>query len=144
MAPTLRPPLLAALALLAGCRLIDQRTFESTPAVPASSTMARTNLPPLPLLVVSPAILGSDWRAAVAQAVQAAEARKPGATFDVVTPVPTAASPSVQADFTRYGQEDGQLVARELQSDGVPPERISLRLQGDPGAPPREVRIYAR
>jgi hypothetical protein len=130
--------------LLGGCRLVDQRTFESAPTAPEAAAMTHTNLPPLPLIVVTPAIPDSDWRGPLAQAVEAARARKPDVTFEVVTPIPTSANRSVQDDFMRHGQDDQQVVDRELQADGVPPERITPRFQGDPGAPPREVRLYAR
>lgn len=129
---------------LAGCKLIDQRTFESAPKAPTAAQMANRDLPPLPLLTVDPSNPNSDWQSQIADAVLAAEARKPNVTFDVVTPIPTSATQKIQDTYTKNGQEDGQAVATALQADGVPPDHITLSFQGDPGAPPREVRIYAR
>jgi hypothetical protein len=77
-------------------------------------------------------------------AVQSAEAHKPGVVFAVVTAVPTSASRDVQDAFIKQGQDDAALVVNELQASGVPPERIVLRLRGDPGSPAREVRIYTQ
>jgi hypothetical protein len=144
--PALRSAIVAiGLAqLLAGCRLVDQRTFEATPSGPRAAQLNRPDLPPLPLVTIGLTVPDLDWRPAVQQAVIAAESRKPGVAFDVVTPIPTSATQSVQDLYLKNGQQDGQMVARELQSDGIPPDRIGLRFQGDPGAPPREVRIYAR
>lgn len=135
--------LLAAFAL-GGCRLVDQRTFQSDAAGPRGAQLARASLPPLPLAVIGFTVPDLDWRPAVRAAVQAAESRKPGVAFDVVAPIPTGVGQDAQDAAVAVAQADAQLVARELQSDGVPPERITLRLQGDPGAPGREVRLYAR
>ena len=135
---------LLTLALLGGCKLIDQRTFESTPKGPAAAQLAHGPLPPLPLLTVDPSNPNNNWESAVADAVLAAEARKPDVQFDVVTPIPTSATQKIQDLYTNNGQTDSQAVATALQSDGVPPERISLSFQGDPGAPAREVRLYVR
>ncbi len=136
--------MLLALSLLGGCRLIDQRTFETAPRGPAAAQLAHTELPPLPLLAFDPSNPASDWQPAVADAVLAAEARKPQVAFDVVTPIPTSASQKIQDLYARNGQTDAQAVATALQAAGVPPDRISIRFQGDPGAPGREVRLYAR
>lgn len=136
--------LLLGLVVLGGCRLIDQRTFESAPATPAAAQLARPDLPALPLLTVDASVSDGNWRASVAEAVLAAEARKPDVRFEVVTPIPTSASRKIQDLYSANGQTDGQAVAAALQSDGVPPDRIDIRFQGDPGAPAREVRLYAR
>lgn len=98
----------------------------------------------MPLVTISFAIPDIDWRPSVAQAVTAAQSRKPGAAFDVVTPIPISAAQKMQDQYVAAGQSDAQIVANELQSDGVPPDHINIRFQGDPGAPPREVFIYAR
>lgn len=135
---------LAALLVLGGCKLVDQRTFERTPTGPAAATLAQPDLPKLPLLTISFAIADEDWGPSVHDAVLAAESHNPNVAFAVVTPVPTSASRDVQDTFIKQGQEDATLVANELQVDGVTPDRITISLRGDPGSPPREVRIYAR
>lgn len=96
------------------------------------------------MLTISFAIADADWRPAVADAVQAAEAHKPDVTFEVVAPVPVNAARDVQDRFVRQGNQDAALVARELQANGIQPERIAIALRGDPGNPPRQVQIFAR
>lgn len=139
-----RPAIACLLAALAGCKLVDQRTFEPAHAGPSAAALANARLPPLPLVTIDFAFADLDWRSSVQQAVTAAESRKPDAKFDVVTPIPTGASQTVQDRYIATGQADAKLVADELQNDGVPPARIGVRFQGDPGTPPREVFIYAR
>jgi hypothetical protein len=133
-----------ALTFLAGCKLIDQRTFEGAPKAPSAADLAHRDLPPLPLLTVDPSNPDAGWQSQVADAVQAAEARKPDVRFAVVTPIPTSAAQKIQDLYSTNGQADAQAVAAALQSDGIPPDRIAISFQGDPGAPPREVRLYAR
>lgn len=135
---------LTVLLGLAGCRLVDQRTFEPAPAAPSAATLKQSDLPKLPLLTIPFAIRDANWRPALRDAVQAAEAHKPGLTFAIVTPVPVSASREVQDNFTKQGREDALMVADELQVSGIPPPRIAIGLRGDPGSPPRQVQIYAR
>ncbi len=138
-----RAAALLALLLLGGCKLIDQRTFETTPTAPAAAQLNRPGLPPLPLLTMNPANPNTDWQTPLGEAVLAAEARKPDVRFNVVTPIPTSATQAVQNTYAKNGQADAQAVAWQLQADGIAPDHISIRFQGDPGAPPREVRLYA-
>lgn len=135
---------LCGLLALAGCKIIDQRTFEPPAKAPGAAALAQQALPKRPLLVISFRFPDADWKPAVRQAVLDAEARKPNVAFDVATPIPTSAPLDVQDQYSKAGLADGQAVARELQNDGVPPDRISVRFQGDPGAPDREVRVYVQ
>jgi hypothetical protein len=96
---------LAAPLLLVGClppdfKLIDQRTFWP-PHNPTSADIARANLPPEPLVIIRFDQPDYDYRPALADAVQAAQARKPDVEFDVLTPIPTAAAQDVQERFAR-------------------------------------------
>ena len=127
----------------ASCKLADQRTFERRTTAPALAVLARPDLPKLPVLTVGFAIADADWRPAVHEAVRAAQAHKPDVAFEVATPVPVSASRDQQDTFTKQGQADATVVAREIAASGVPPERITIGLRGDPGSPRREVRIYA-
>jgi hypothetical protein len=128
---------------LTGCKLVDQRTFEPAASGPAAAALTRPDLPPLPLVTISFATPDIDWRPTLLEAVLAAQSRKADAAFEVVTPIPTAANQDVQDKYSAQGQLDGQLVARELQNDGVPADHVSVRFQGDQGAPGREVRVFA-
>jgi hypothetical protein len=140
----LRVAIVAALLLLAGCKLVDQRTFEPTPTAPTAASLKRPDLPRLPLLTISFAIPDADWQPSVHEAVHTAEDHKPGVRFAVVTPVPTSASREVQDTFTKQGRDDATMVAEEIEASGVPPERITIGLRGDSGSPARQVQIYAQ
>ncbi len=138
-----RPWIVVACVLaLPGCRMIDQRTFERT-ETPAPSAVSRPDLPPLPLLTLRMSDPNADWRPAIDDAVRAAISRKPDVHFDVMTPVPTNASKAVQDSFLRNGAEDAQMVANALQADRISADHITIGVQGDPGTPTREVRLYA-
>jgi hypothetical protein len=140
----MRAHLLAMAALLlGGCTLVDQRTFQRTPA-PAADEIARASLPPLPLLVIRFDQVDTDYGPALSAVVEAAQSHKPDTVFDVLTPIPTKASREVQDRYTAQGAADATDVANALAADGVLPDRIHLGLRGDPGTPPREVRIYGR
>ena len=129
---------------LGGCTLIDQRTFETRAVAPSAADLARAKLPPLPYVTIRMDDPDADFGPALAEAVEAAEARKPNVEFDLLAPIPTAAKPDVQEVFTRNGQQDTAAVALALGYAGVSPDRVHIGLRGDPGAPPREVRIYLR
>lgn len=139
-------PLLLVLPLLAGCELVDQRTvarWTGRPSTaPTAASLASANLPPLPLVVVRYDDPDSDPAPILASAAESALQRKPDASFEVITPVPTAAPPAEQDAFTRRGAEDARAVADALASAGVDPDKIHLGLRGDPGSPVREVRVY--
>jgi hypothetical protein len=139
---------LAAGLLLSGClppdwRLIDQRTFWP-PHNPTSADVARANLPQQPLVIIRLDLVDYDYRPTLADAVQAAEVHKPDVEFDVLTPIPTAAAQDVQERFARQGAADAQEVANALGADGIGPDRVHIGYRGDPGSPPREVRVYVR
>jgi hypothetical protein len=143
-----RTAALLATLLVVGCtypdfKLIDQRTFRRTPT-PSSTDVARAALPPLPLVVIRYDNLDEDYGPTLARAVDAATTIKPDVAFDVLTPMPIAASPDVQARFTSQGIRDAQDVADALAADGVSPDRVHMGFRGDSGAPPREVQVYAR
>jgi hypothetical protein len=136
------------LFLLAGCQLVDQRTvatwFGGRPVAPGTADLAAATLPPLPLVVVRYDQAGFDPRPELAKAAEKALARKPDALFEVVTPLPTAAPLAEQDRFAAQGAADARAVADALATAGVSPDRIRLGLQGDPGQPVREVRVYVR
>ena len=129
--------------LLAGCTIIDQRSFRPPPAAPGAAEIARAKLPPLPLITVRFDAAELD-RAAIGSAVDLAFARQPSAIFDVVAPVPGGATREAQAAAIRQGRADSEIVANALAAAGAPRERIQLGLRADPGTPPREVRVYVR
>ena len=106
--------------------------------------MSRPDLPALPLLVVSFVVPDADWQTPIHAAVLGAEAHQPGVVFAVVAAIPTSQSREAQDAYVKQARLDAAAVANELQASGVPPDRIVLRMRGDPGNPPREVRIYTQ
>jgi hypothetical protein len=136
--------LLGMAASLPGCTLIDQRTFEPKASAPSAADLARAKLPPLPFVTIRMDNPDADIRPALAEAVEAAQARKADVEFDVLAPLPTNATPAVQDIFARNGAQDTQTVATALGYAGISLDRVHVGFRGDPGAPPREVRIYLR
>ncbi len=148
MAFTRRYLTMAVPLLLTGCwapdwKLIDQRTFWPA-TTPGTTDVARANLPKVPLVVIRFDNLDSNYESALADALVAAQARKADVEFDVLTPMPTTADQAEQDQFARQGEADAQAVAAVLIEDGVPPDRVHIGFRGDPGSPPREVRVYVR
>jgi hypothetical protein len=135
---------LLALLLLAGCALPDQRTFTRTPVAPGAAEAARARLAAYPLVTIALPSADPAWPRAVADALSGAQSRQPGAQFDILAPVPLAASDAATAAAVARGTEDARSIAEALGRQGVPPERLHLGLQGEAGSPPREVRIYLR
>lgn len=133
---------LLALPALGGCRMIDQRSFERTPPAPDPTALARPVPAPLPTARLRLDDPGTQWQTTLGDAVQQAIDHNPDAAFDLLTPIPTAASRAEQDRFAAQGVADAQTVAAALQQDGVDAARITLGYQGDAGKPVREVRVY--
>ena len=136
-------------ALLLGCRLIDQRTFEQAGLYPGAAELHRADyaqraLPAPPLAVVRLGVPDSEWQGGLVAAARDARDRRAGVAFDVVAPYPSRASLAVQDAALRTGAQDAATVATVLEGDGVSPEQIHLGARGDPGQPPREVEVYVR
>ncbi|KAA5610999.1 hypothetical protein [Rhodovastum atsumiense] len=144
----MRASLLVLSLLLTGCELVDQRTvarwFGSPRQAPSEADLAGATLPERPLVTIRFDTPDIDYRPVLAEAAQAALARKQDAVFDVVTPVPSAQPAAAQDAFVRRGTADARAVADALATEGVPPGQIRLGLRGDPGSPAREVRVYVR
>lgn len=126
-APSLSPPYLT---------LIDQRTFQPAGTPPEFADVK--NLPPLPLATIRFDQPDIDYAPVLAQAVDAATARKPDAEFNVVTPIGRGKLPTEQAG------QDAAAVARGIAEQQVMPDHIHVGVIEDAGNPPREVRVYVR
>ena len=96
------------------------------------------------LVVIRFGDMDQDYGPALAEAVNDATTIKPDVAFDVLTPVPTTATPEVQDHFTRQGIADAQDVANALVMDGVSPDQVHMGFRADAGTPPREVLVFAR
>jgi hypothetical protein len=130
-----------ACLLLAGCALVDQKTF-----APAPEAKAESPPPPaapirvdarVPLVTVEFSGPPPHDEERLRYAVRAAEMRDRDVQYDVVAILPNAAA----ADT---GQHDAAAVMRSIMLAGVPATRIHLGLRADPTQPGREVRIYVR
>lgn len=146
--PLLVPMLLAVMLASAGCTLVDQRTVArwvgGRAVAPSQTDLAGAALPALPLVTVRFDQPEIDVTPVLAEAAEAALARKADAVFDVVSAVPVAAPRAEQEAFVRRGADDVRAVAEALATAGVPPGQLRLGLRGDAGQPVREVRVYVR
>lgn len=138
------PVAVVALGLLAGCTLVDQRTFQTAAPAPGASEIERARAPSLPLVSIRMDQRDLDYRPALAEAVQAAQQRKADATFDVLAMVPMQATAGEQDRRVAVAAEDARAVATAMGAAGVASDRLHLGLRGDAGVPAREVRVYVR
>ena len=141
MARTL-PLLLVLTALVAGCTLVDQTTFNP-----------RAGLGPLPPPVTgpgpTPALITINfespnpvYEAQLRQAVDEAVGRKPNVTFDVVTVVPAVGTPAQQVDAAVSIRADARDVARIISDQGVDDDRVHLLARAEAGAAGRQVQVF--
>ena len=130
--------LLLALALLPGCTLVDQTTFDpeagKRPVIaPAAVAAAPPAVDPAALMTIrfpqAPTL-----EADVAKAVAAARARKPDVVFEVAEITAGAATPGLGANAAA--------VARLITAQHVPANRVHLMLRAEAGASGNEVRVY--
>jgi hypothetical protein len=143
--PALRPALLLAL-LLAGCKLVDQRTFDShagTPPVVAKPPVAAAQpdraLDGLALLLTIRLGQDTGYDQIIQQATAAVLARKRDAQFTVLTAVPpgTAEPQAVAGAAPEAGR-----VAGVIEQRGVAPSRVRLEARAEPNLTAPELRIY--
>lgn len=133
---------LLALVLLPGCTLVDQTTFNPeagkrpTFAPVAAAPAVRLPPPGPPALLTLRLAAAGDFQGAVAKAVAAARARKPTVVFDVVETSGATPGPAVGVDAAA--------VARVIEAQGVPADRVRLLARPEADAPSREVRVYVR
>ena len=133
------------LAVLAGCHLIDQRSFDRSagrkplpPAVPVAAAPA----PVPPLLVVRYDTPAPQYRAALATAVDAARRRKPDVLFSVIVLVPPTGTPAEQVEAAEAARSSGRDVAAAIVADGADIGQVELSARAEPGLAVREVRVY--
>ncbi|WP_428392472.1 hypothetical protein [Lichenicoccus sp.] len=132
--------------LLAGCKLVDQRTFDHDAGrkpVPHAPAAVASGPPPVPpLFVVRPA---ADWRGPLREAVREALARKPNVLFTVDSVVPTDVSPARQtAAMQTTVMQLGRPVADAIAADGARPDQIELAASSDRTVHQPQVRIDVR
>jgi hypothetical protein len=132
--------------LLAGCTVPDGRLLAPRPQSPNLATLRMTAAQSdrVPLVTIPAAAEPADYVSALAGAVRAAEAAKPGAVFDVLSAVPQHGTPLHQITAARGLTPDAAEVASAILGDGVPAERITLGAVVVPGIGGNEVRVYVR
>ena len=130
-----------ACLLVAGCTLVDQKTF--APAPEAKAQAAATPAPPpkvdarLPLVTIDFSGPPPQYEELLRYAVRAAELRNRDVQYDIVAMLPKPADAA-------QGQQDAATVMRSIMLAGVPADRIHLGLQDDSTLSGREVRVYVR
>ncbi len=135
---------LALVPLLAGCTLVDQRTFNPRAGTPAAVPVVAGPAPVPPLVVVDFGKPNPDYAASLSQAVAQALSRKPTVEFDVVTVVPASGTVAQQTDAATGLVPDAREVARAINRDGVDDDRIHLLARAEAGATTRQVQVFVR
>ena len=130
--------------LLAGCTLIDQRTFNPQAGVPAKPPAAPGPPAIVPLVTINLAKAIPDYAASLHQSVANALARKPDVQFDVVSVVPAAGTPAEQVAAATGITADARAIARAINADGVDDGNIHLSARSDAGVTAREVQVFVR
>jgi hypothetical protein len=124
---------------LAGCKLIDQSTFRRAekPAPPTPPPPPPPAPPPSPALATIKPEPGLDIRAALAPTVRAALARKPDATFDIVSVGGT-------ADALAGLAPTASAAAQAIRGLGVAGDRIRLaaRLAAETETPVIRIEVH--
>jgi len=128
-----RIALIVALPVLAGCTLVDQRTFYPPAKPDAASLQAQPNLD-RPALIVRIGPLEPDWHPAVEALVEQTLAKRPDARFDIVATITPDGSAGAQTGAARE-------IAQAIGALGVPPSRMTLALRTAPG---QDISIFVR
>lgn len=134
----------------AGCKLIDQRTFDAhanTKPVPhvAPGPVVAAVLPTPPLASVRFGAPPDSWQPGVADIVRLALARKPDALFRVQTVVPARGTPQAQAAaLADAGRTGGRLVAETIVSAGASSAQVEMTAMSDASVTQPEVRVYVK
>jgi len=137
---TLTLPLL----LLAGCKLIDQRSFNPQAGLPP----ARPVLPalhisgPTPLVSISYTTADPPYADELANAVKRALAVKPNVLFSVQTLVPLTSSIEAQQAALSAATPTGREIGEAIIADGADQGQIELSVRTDPAVKVKEVRIF--
>lgn len=134
--------LLAAATVLAGCTLVDQRTFNPDAGRPPAIATPPGPPPVVPLVTIDFDKAAVEYRQPLTQAVQQALARKQSAEFDVVTVVPATGTPDQQVAAATAITPDARSVARAINASGVDDSHIHLSARAEPGVSSRQVQVF--
>ena len=140
----LRITVLAGSALLFGCTLVDQRTFDPQAGVAKLVPAPPGPAPTLPLVTIDVSRPNPTYAAALEAAVRDAVGRKSDVVFDVVSVVPATGTPAQQVAAATGITGDARDIARAINADGVDDDRIHLSARADPGVTSRQVQVFVR
>jgi len=133
---------------LAGCNLIDQRTFNpqaGKPPKPYVPPAPPAPKPKPPFLQIEDGTPESDYGPIVDKAVKAALARKENVLFIVQLLVPLQNDPAAQAKaMTEATQTDLEPVARRINTAGAQPIQIEMHAIADGSVKHPVVRVDVR
>ena len=128
--------------LVAGCTLVDQRTFNPQAGQPARPPSEPGPSPLVPLVTIDLARANPDYAASLHQAVADAVRRKPDVQFDVITIVPGTGTTAEQVAAATGITADARAIARSINADGVDDGRIHLSARSDAGVTVRQVQVF--
>ncbi len=131
-----RIALIVALPLLAGCKLVDQRTFYP-PVKPEPASLAAQPQRDIPAMIIRIGALEPDWRPAVADLVEQSIGRQPDARFEIVAAIAPNGSAQDQTSAARD-------IAQAIGGLGVLPSRTTLGLRTVDGTTVLDIRIFVR
>jgi hypothetical protein len=131
--------ILMLVPLMAGCTLIDQRTFDPRAGMGPETTGPG---PTLPLITIDFDQANPVYETQLREAVDAAVARKPTVSFDVITLVPAVGTPTQQADAAAGIRANARDVARIIADQGTDVDRIHLLARSDAGVSGRQIQVF--
>jgi len=143
----MKPLLLAALPLLlAGCTIPGQGFVGPRPQRPtqANAQAIAAQADRVPLVTIAASTPPDAYISALADAVRAAQDRKPDVVFDVLSAVPQTGTTTKQMVAAKALTPDATEVAQAIMGDGVSADRVTLGAVIVPGIPENEVRVYVR
>ncbi len=128
--------------LLAGCTLVDQRSFNPQAGLPAKPPQPPGPAAIVPLVTIDLAKANPDYAASLRQAVADAVRRKPNVQFDIVSVVPATGTPAQQVAAATGITGDARAIARAINADGVDDGNIHLSARSDSGVTARQVQVF--
>ena len=142
--PRARPVALAALALLGGCKLIDQTNFGAKPVSPSPDFVAAALKPGsrLPLMTVRFDGTPFNYDTQLKSVLDLAQTRRPDAKYHVVTVVPASGDPEKDSRVIENGRYDVRRLEDAMTNDGVAGDDIRTSARTEKGVTAREIRIY--
>jgi len=138
-------PAVSVVAVMGGCKLIDQRTFDPTASRPPKPYIPpAAPVKPVPALVtIQAGTQQSVWQETLAHAVKSALARKSTVIFTVTSIVPGAATPQAQRlEMAALVSGDAKAVATAIVADGAQPSQVEITAITDSSVTSGVIKVY--